>query len=220
METQRRAKRANRAGIAAAVVATAIASLCLAACSPAGVTPAQSPAATPSTGTAASPGPAADPSAEARPARIHPSSEQVEASTPDGPLEAAPLPTTEAALTEPVAFDTGMVIEVTAVERIEVTAQTPGETDGPALRVTVTAHNTSPEPQELDSAVVMLEAGGELGIDTTAGDPSPLSGVVESGATASGTYVFMLDPSADREIAVSVNYAAGEPVAVFTGMTP
>lgn len=217
---RRRAERADRAGIATAVVATAITALCLTACSPPGGTAVQSAGATPSS-TAASLAPSADSSEAARPALVHPpGGEQVDASTADGPLEAAPLPTTEAALTEPVAFDTGMVIEVAALEPIQVTAQTPGEVEGPALRVTVTARNTSPEPQAIDSAVVMLEAGGALGIDTTAGDPSPFSGVVDPGATASGTYVFMLDADADREITVSVNYAAGEPVAVFRGRAP
>lgn len=219
MGTQRRAERASRAGVA--TIVAAVAALCIAGCSAATVGPVQSPAATPASSVAGVQEPSADESDAARPPAIHPSgSEPVDASTPDGPLEAAPLPTTEAALTEPVAFDTGIVVEVSAVEPIQVSAQTPGETDGPALRVTVTARNTSAEPQELDSAVVILEAGDALGIDTTAGDPSPFSGVLEPGATASGTYVFMLDPGADREITVSVNYAAGEPVAVFTGMTP
>lgn len=204
--------------MAAIVVVAAIAGLGLAGCGPTPVTPGatqQPPAAS------ASPAPAAAPSSSSRPALIHPpGGDAVDAATADGPVEAAPLPTTEADLTEPVAFDTGMVIEVTEVEQIQVTAQTPGEVDGPALRVTVTARNTSAEPQPIDSAVVTLEAGEDFGIDTTAGDPSPFSGVVAPGATASATYVFMLDPGAERAITVSVNYAAGEPVAVFTGTTP
>ena len=112
-----------------------------------------------------------------------------------------------------------MVIEIIAVDAIEVTAETPGEVDGTAVRVTVQAHNESSEPQSVDSAVVTVLASDDYGIGTTAGDPSPLSGVVAPGDTASGVYVFMLDPAADREVTVSVNYAAGEPVAVFTGKT-
>ena len=97
--------------------------------------------------------------------------------------------------------------------------ETPGEVDGAAVRVTVQARNDSSEPQAVDSAVVTVVAADDYGIGTTAGDPSPLSGVVEPGDTVSGVYVFMLDPAADREVTVSVNYAAGEPVAVFTGKT-
>lgn len=129
------------------------------------------------------------------------------------------LPTTEATIADPVSFDTGMVIALDALEVITVTAETPGEADGTAIRVTVSARNTSTEPQSVDSAVVTLSASDEVGIGTTAGDPSPLSGDVVPGATTSGTYVFMLDPATDRAITVSVNYAAGEPVAVFTGTT-
>lgn len=122
-------------------------------------------------------------------------------------------------MTEQVAFDTGMVIEILAVDAIAVTAETPGEVDGTAVRVTVSARNDSTEAQSVDSAVVTVEAADEYGIGTTAGNPSPLAGELAPGATASGTYVFMLDPASDREITVSVNYAAGEPVAVFTGKT-
>ncbi len=132
---------------------------------------------------------------------------------------AAPLPTTAAAIDEAVSFDTGMVIEIVAVDAITVTAETPGEVDGPAVRVTVSARNTSSETQPVDSALVTVVAGDELGIGTTAGNPSPLSGDVAPGGAVNGTYIFMLDPAADREITVSVNYAAGEPVAVFTGTT-
>ena len=92
--------------------------------------------------------------------------------------------------------------------------------DGPALRVSVAARNQSGEPQEVDSAVVtLITDDGEVGVGTTAGSPSPLSGMVEPGATVSGTYVFMLDPASGRNVTVTVNYAAGEPLAVFTGRT-
>lgn len=136
----------------------------------------------------------------------------------DGPQTGATLPTEEAALGESIAFDTGITVEIDSVEAIEVEAETPGEESGPAVVVTVTATNGSAEPQEVDSAVVTLTAADdELGIGTTAGSPSPLSGTVEPGQSATGRYVFMLDPAADRAVTVSVNYAAGEPVAVFTG---
>jgi hypothetical protein len=136
----------------------------------------------------------------------------------DGPLEAAPLPSEAADLGEQIAFDTGIRVAIVSVEPIEVDAETPGELSGPALVVNVTASNDSASPQAVDSAVVMVEtADGDVGIGTTAGDPSPLAGVIDPGESASGRYVFMLDPAAGREVTVTVNYAAGEPVAVFTG---
>lgn len=111
------------------------------------------------------------------------------------------------------------MIDIVEVSAITVTAETPGEVDGSAVRVTVSARNTSTESQPVDSALVTIVAGDELGIGTTAGSPSPLAGEIAPGDAATGTYIFMLDPAADREITVSVNYAAGEPVAVFTGKT-
>ena len=205
----------------------AVIALGLTACGPtptstgASAGPTTQSSASPAPGPASSPSPAAaSPSPSPRPSSIPPpGADDVDESTPDGPVEAAPLPTTAAALTEPAALATGMVIEIIAVDAIEVTAETPGEVDGTAVRVTVQAHNESSEPQSVDSAVVTVLASDDYGIGTTAGDPSPLSGVVAPGDTASGVYVFMLDPAADREVTVSVNYAAGEPVAVFTGKT-
>ncbi|MFB7251396.1 hypothetical protein [Microbacterium sp. NPDC056234] len=136
----------------------------------------------------------------------------------DGPTEPVPLPTQEASLDEAVAFDTGITVEITSVDATEVEASTPGEVSGTAVTVTVTATNAGPEPQELASAVVTLVAGdGELGIGTTAGAPDPFGEVVEPGETREGTYVFMLAEPQGRDVTVSVNYAAGEPVAVFTG---
>lgn len=129
-----------------------------------------------------------------------------------------PLPTIDAELGDAVVFDTGVDVEVTRVETTQVKAETPGEVSGPAVVVTVSARNQGTEPVTVDSAVVTIVASdGELGIGTTAGSPSPLAGLVEPGDTAEGTYVFMLDASDGRELTVSVNYAAGEPVAVFTG---
>lgn len=136
-----------------------------------------------------------------------------------GPSEAAPLPTSEAALDEPVELDTGVRVELVRVETIEVEAETPGEVSGSAVRVTVRATNEGAAAHPLDSAVVTLSSGDEVGIGTTAGSPSPLRGELTPGASSTGVYVFMLAPASDRDVAVSVNYAAGEPVAIFTGTT-
>ena len=136
----------------------------------------------------------------------------------DGPQTAAPLPTQEASVGETVAFDTGISVVIDSVKATTVEAKTPGEVSGPAVIVTVTAKNGTKEAQSLESAVVMLSAqDGEPGIGTTAGDPQPLSGSLEPGKSATGRYVFMLGSAAGRPVSVSVNYAAGEPVAIFTG---
>jgi hypothetical protein len=136
----------------------------------------------------------------------------------DGPQTAPTLPTEEASVGETVSFDTGISVVIDSVTAIEVKAETPGEVSGSAIRVTVTAKNGAAEAQSLDSAVVTaLADDGQPGIGTTAGDPKPFAGVVKPGKSASGTYIFMLDSASGRQVSVSVNYAAGEPVAIFTG---
>lgn len=133
---------------------------------------------------------------------------------------AAPLPTVSAPLDEPIELDTGVVLAVSAVRVITVEAATPGEVSGPAIAVTVTARNDSDAASSVDSAVVSVTTDdGALGIPTTAGPGSPLTGELAPGASAEGTYVFMLDPAADRGVTVIVSHAAGEPVALFTGRT-
>lgn len=138
----------------------------------------------------------------------------------EGPQTAAPLPTQEATIGEAVAFDTGISVKIQKVEVIDVEAETPGEVSGSAVVVTVAAENGTPDAQSLDSAVVTLDAqDGEVGIGTTAGDAAPLTGSLDPGKSATGRYVFMLGSAAGRDVSVSVNYAAGEPVAIFTGKT-
>ncbi len=138
----------------------------------------------------------------------------------EGPTAPVSVPTLTAALSEPVDFDTGVTVSLVGVEAVDVTAQTPGENAGPAIRVTVSVENRSDGPIDLSSAVVTLSAdGGAYGVGTTAGDPRPFQGDIAPEATAEGIYVFMLDPAQDRQVDITVNYAAGEPVAVFTGRT-
>ncbi|MBO9625099.1 MAG: hypothetical protein J7484_01840 [Microbacterium sp.] len=162
--------------------------------------------------------PAGGASATASPSEILPPGNEVSAAPGDGPTTAAPLPTQQAPLGETVTFDTGISVAVASLTAVEVEAQTPGEVSGPAVVATVTVTNGSHGAQNLDSAVVMLAAdSGDPGIGTTAGEPEPFGGSLEPGATATGRYVFMLDPAAGRAVSVSLNYAAGAPVAVFTG---
>jgi hypothetical protein len=138
----------------------------------------------------------------------------------EGPTTPAPLPTQSADIDEPIELTTGIEVSLVGVASTSVTAETPGEVDGPAVAVQLTVVNGSKEPINLDSAVVNLWADdGEYGVGTTAGSPSPLKGTVEPGKSAKGKYVFMLDPAKGRDVTVSVNYAAGEPVAIFTGKT-
>lgn len=138
-----------------------------------------------------------------------------------GPTEQPVLPVVEGGLDEEIDLTTGMTITLGSIDATEVEAETPGDVAGAAVAVIVTVTNTSTETQSVDSAVVTLEtADGEIGIPTIAGGASPLGGDVAPGSSVEGRYLFMLDPVSDREVTISVNYAAGEPVAKFIGRTP
>lgn len=136
----------------------------------------------------------------------------------EGPSAAPEVPQESSDLDSDIALSTGMTVSIASMTTIAVKAETPGEVDGSAVVVTVALHNTSDSPQSIDSAVVMLEtADGQVGIATTAGPNQPFSGTIEPGDTATGAYVFMLDDPQGRDVTVSVNYSAGEPIALFAG---
>lgn len=137
-----------------------------------------------------------------------------------GPTRAPELPEVEGPLDEPIELSTGMVVAVDSITTMNVTPQTPGEYAGSAVVVRVSVRNASDSVQNVDSAVVNLVADdGEVGVGTTAGPNQRLKGDVPVGGSVTGSYVFMLEPAAGRTVTVSVNYAAGEPVAKFTGPT-
>jgi hypothetical protein len=136
----------------------------------------------------------------------------------EGPTEAPVLPEESVALDAPVTLSTEMVVAIDKISTTTITPETPGEFAGTAVVVTVSVANDSAQAQSIDSAVISLVTDdGDVGIATTAGPNAPLQGEVAAGATAEGTYVFMLDPAQGRSVKISVNYAAGEPVASFAG---
>ncbi|WP_435749119.1 hypothetical protein [Microbacterium sp. PMB16] len=136
----------------------------------------------------------------------------------DGPTEAPVLTEENAALDAPITLSTEMVVSIDKISTTTIKPETPGEFAGPAVVVTVSVVNDSKRAQSIDSAVISLVTDdGDVGVGTTAGPNSPLSGELAAGATAEGTYVFMLDPAKGRSVKISVNYAAGEPVATFAG---
>jgi hypothetical protein len=143
-------------------------------------------------------------------------------SDPDaqGPTAAPELPEVQAAADEEIALPTDVVVALSSISTTMLSAETPGETSGPAVVVTVTVTTGSDQAQDVGSAVVSLDSDdGVVGVPTWAAPYAPLEGEVAAGETVEGTYVFMLDPAAGRSVTVRVNYSAGEPLAVFTGQT-
>ncbi len=138
-----------------------------------------------------------------------------------GPTEQPELPIVEGEIDEEIELSTGFVVALGSITTTTVEAETPGDVAGSAVAVVVSVTNTSSETQSVDSAVVTLETPeGDLGIPTIAGGAAPLGGDIAPRESAEGRYLFMLDPADGRDITISVNYAAGEPVAQFTGRTP
>lgn len=138
-----------------------------------------------------------------------------------GPTQAPALESVGGALDEKLRLPTEMSVQLTSIKTTTVKPQTPGETAGPAVIVSVAVKNMSDAVQNVDSAVVMLVTDdGDVGIGTTAGPDVPLRGDLKPGEVAEGSYVFMLDPAKGRAVTISVNYGAGEPIALFTGRVP
>lgn len=136
----------------------------------------------------------------------------------EGPTEAPVLTEQSGELDAPITLTTEMVVSIDKISTTTIKPETPGEFAGPAVIVTVSVANDSAQTQSIDSAVISLVTDdGEVGIGTTAGPNKPLQGELAAGDKAEGTYVFMLDPAEGRSVKISVNYAAGEPVASFTG---
>ena len=129
-----------------------------------------------------------------------------------------PQATQEATIGDDATVDGGLSIRLAAVDPTTVEARTPGEVSGSAVSVTVEVTNNGKATADVTSAYVSLSAtDGTFGIPTTAGNPHPLAGGLAPGATASGTYVFMIDAPAEREVTVVVTHAAGSPAVAFTG---
>lgn len=91
--------------------------------------------------------------------------------------------------------------------------------------MTVSIENGPTEATEVAAAVVniaivnLATGTSEYGVDTTANVAQPFQGGFSPGNTTQGTYIFMLNPPEEREATNSVNHAAGEPIAIFTGRT-
>lgn len=134
------------------------------------------------------------------------------------PTEAPALTEESGALDAPIALSTDMVVTIDKISTMTVEPETPGEYAGSAVVVDVSVSNDSKRAQSVESAVVSLTTDdGDIGVATTAGPNNPLTGDLAAGSKATGTYVFMLDPTKGRSVKISVNYAAGEPVATFAG---
>ncbi len=130
----------------------------------------------------------------------------------------SPVPTVDATIGKTAKVDGGVTIHLASATATKVTAKTPGEVTGSAVIVTVVVTNKGTSTASIDSAYLDLVASdGTLGIGTTAGNGKPLQGTLAPGASATGSYVFMLSTPRGRDVTITVSHAAGAPVAQFEG---
>lgn len=133
----------------------------------------------------------------------------------------APPPIPEMTPTRPtvqVTQENDVRVSLTKVEPVQGEARLPGEVAGPAIRVTVRVQNGASKTLNLDNARVTAYYGADdtpAGVLTVGG--RELTGKLAPGDSADGVYLFTV-PTEDRgNVRITVDTAAGVPVAVFTG---
>jgi hypothetical protein len=133
---------------------------------------------------------------------------------PEAPVSTAP----PVGLTDTADFGGQVSARIAQVNAVQATATLPGEVSGPAVAVTLEITNSSAQAIGLDSVTATLTDAAGNPASPIAADPSaPLSGVLDPGATNSGTYVFTVPADQRNPVTVTVNYSAGAPTLVFTG---
>lgn len=133
---------------------------------------------------------------------------------PEAPVTTAPA----VALTDTADFGGRVTARISQVSAIQANATLPGEVAGPAVAVTVEVANGSAAAIGLDTVTVTAQdAAGNPATSISADPAAALTGSLDPGATASGTYVFTVPTDQRNPITVTVNYSTGAPTLVFSG---
>lgn len=126
---------------------------------------------------------------------------------------------TPVAPTQPAVGEDATTVSLALIEAVEGEAVAPGETSGPAIRVTVRIENTSAEP--LDTAYVAVNAyvGADRapapGLNHPGG--TPFEGAIEPGGSAEGVYLFTVSEESRSDVLIGVDYRPGQPTITFRG---
>lgn len=114
----------------------------------------------------------------------------------------------------------GVHLKVTKVKAFTAKAETPGEITGPALAVSIRLKNTTKKPTDVDSAIITVTKADGAPAQPTTSDPyAPFSGKILAGDAGTGTYVFLIPKKDRKELAITVEYRAGQSIAEFVGST-
>lgn len=124
-------------------------------------------------------------------------------------------------IANPTSYGNGVAVRVVTTVAVTGTATLPGEVAGPAVAVTVEITNHSTGAIGLNSVIVDLtKLSGAPASMLRSSPASPLHGTLTAGSIATGTYVFSVSPAERGAARIAVSYAAGLPVAQFTGNLP
>jgi hypothetical protein len=121
-------------------------------------------------------------------------------------------------LNKPSNTGQGVTVRITAAKAITAKAQLPGEVAGPAVALTLVVHNGSPKPIDLGAVVVtLLDSDNAPGNEMSAKPAKPIKGILKSGKSATGVYVFTVGKKRRNPISVDVTLTGEAPVLVFKG---
>jgi hypothetical protein len=172
----------------------------------------------------AKPGSSARPSTQSpasgtSPSASQPTSQETPGSindvVPTRPVETMPpVELTDA----PVDFGDGVVVTLTSVTAVTLTARQRGEVSGPGVAIAVTLENTGTQPVAIDSVAVNIEdAQGTPGNPMSAAPNNPFTGTLAPSASASAVYTFSVSSEHRDPLSITVMYSPDAPVAHFVG---
>lgn len=129
-----------------------------------------------------------------------------------------PSPAKSVDVKKTASVSSGLEVNLASIKGIQAQATNPGEISGPAIAVTITVHNRTGKPVELDNVVVTAtDSANQASSEITGPPASPFTGSVTQGAKANGTYIFRMDAGVRSNVRIVVSVGPQFPDAVFTG---
>lgn len=117
---------------------------------------------------------------------------------------------------KPTSISSGVQVSIIKFRTLKVQAAAPGETTGPAVAFEVEVRNKSAKPVDLGGVVVNASYGKNVPAVPSSSPPNaPLTGSLEPGKTARGTYVFRVPPTGVKTVRIEVSSAFAAAVAIF-----
>lgn len=114
-------------------------------------------------------------------------------------------------------FSEGLQVRTVDRRATELTASAPGETGGPGVVLTLSFHNGTPDPVDLDGLRVSAfdATGAPVGeVDGEAAEPP--SGLLAPGADAQGSFAFSLPTAGESALRLEITSTGSADVVVVT----